>query len=72
MLGMGTATAAVMFGFRYTNGFKGYKTMNDQGIDEVAEKEAIKKNYRRPIWETIEQLGEGRGKFGVFSATQQN
>ena len=63
MLGAGSATAIVMFGFRYTNGITGYKTLNDAGLDEVEEKEAYKRTYRRPLSETIEQLGEGRGKF---------
>ncbi|KAF2800789.1 hypothetical protein K505DRAFT_320176 [Melanomma pulvis-pyrius CBS 109.77] len=60
MLGMGTCTAAAMFGFRYTNGFTGYKNKNSE-VDEVEAREAVKKLYRQPLQETIEQLGEGRG-----------
>ncbi|KAF2707430.1 hypothetical protein K504DRAFT_535929 [Pleomassaria siparia CBS 279.74] len=60
MLGMGTCTAAVMFGFRFTGGITSKKADN-QDVDEVEEKEARKKAYRRPIQETIDQLGEGRG-----------
>jgi len=47
--------------FDYTGGkFSGYT--KDPLVDEYEQKEDIRKNRRRPIQETLEQLGEGRGK----------
>ena len=40
----------------------GYK--RDPDVDEVARKEFLRRNRRRPIEETIEALGEGRGIYG--------
>jgi hypothetical protein len=60
MLGAGATTAVVMSAFRYTNGFKG-TTSAETDEEEVERRENAKKFRRRPISETIEQLGEGRG-----------
>ena len=47
--------------FDYTGGkFSGYD--KDPNVDEYERKENLRKNRRRPIQETLEQLGEGRGK----------
>lgn len=46
--------------FTYTGGtFSGY----DKGpsVDEFDRKEQLRKNRRRPIQETLDELGEGRG-----------
>ncbi|KAF2868908.1 hypothetical protein BDV95DRAFT_577908 [Massariosphaeria phaeospora] len=59
-LGAGVGFAVVMSAFRYTNGISGYRYM-DADEDEVERKEALKKLRRRPLQETIEELGEGRG-----------
>jgi hypothetical protein len=46
--------------YDYTGGkLTGYD--KDPSIDEVARKEALRKDRRRPIEETIAELGEGRG-----------
>jgi hypothetical protein len=34
----------------------------DPNRDLLEEREALRKNYRRPVEETIAELGEGRGK----------
>ena len=60
MLGGGASFATVMAAFAYTSGLTGYKSGSPE--DEVERKEAYKKTYRRPLQETIDELGEGRGK----------
>ncbi|EAT80533.1 hypothetical protein HBI56_190690 [Parastagonospora nodorum] len=59
MLGAGAATSVAMTAFRYTNGWRGATAETDE--EEVERREAAKKLRRRPLSETIEQLGEGRG-----------
>lgn len=61
MLGAGASVATVMAAYAYSSGLRGYK--QDEEEDEVERKEALKKLRRRPIQETIDQLGEGRGVF---------
>jgi len=61
MLGAGVAFGTVMSAFRYTNGLTGYR-ISDNDDDDVERKEAIRKMRRRPLLETVEQLGEGRGR----------
>ncbi|KAF2657808.1 hypothetical protein K491DRAFT_311657 [Lophiostoma macrostomum CBS 122681] len=62
MFGGGVITATVLSTFVYTKGWKGYKEETFE--DEVEKKEAYKKTYRRPLQETIDELGEGRGIYG--------
>jgi hypothetical protein len=50
-----------MTAFRYTNGMRG-DAYNNENDDDVERREALKKIRRRPLSETLEQLGEGRGK----------
>ena len=38
----------------------GYK--KDSEVDEFERKDALRKNRRRPIEQTISEIGEGRGK----------
>jgi len=46
--------------FDYTGGaLTGYK--RDPEVDEFERKQALRKNRRRPIEETISEIGEGRG-----------
>jgi hypothetical protein len=48
--------------FDYTGGkLTGYE--KDPTVDEVDRKEFLRKNRRRSIWETITELGEGRGLY---------
>ncbi|KAF2838590.1 hypothetical protein M501DRAFT_1004358 [Patellaria atrata CBS 101060] len=60
VLGYGTALAVILGVFDYTgNSITGYT--RDSTVDEVSRKEFLRKNRRRPIEETISELGEGRG-----------
>ncbi|MCJ1246542.1 hypothetical protein MMC30_003750 [Trapelia coarctata] len=63
VLGYGAALAVLLGTFDYTGGvLTGYE--KDPSIDEYERKEYLRKNRRRPIQETIEELGEGRGIYG--------
>ena len=64
MLGAGAAFSTVLTAFRYTNGIRGVGDIRSQVDDdgEVERREELKKVRRRPLSETLEQLGEGRGK----------
>lgn len=60
VLGFGAGLAVLQGVFDYTGGqFSGYD--KDPQIDEYARKEQLRANKRRPIQETLDQLGEGRG-----------
>ena len=67
------ATAAVLLGvFNYTGGsLAGFR--EDQKEDDFDRKEFLRKNRRRPIDETIDELGERRGMFqgGLFVARRR-
>ena len=57
--------------FDYTGGkFSGYE--KDPNVDEYERKENLRKNRRRPIQETLEQLGEGRGTLPVVTTALTN
>lgn len=60
VLGFGALSAVILSAFNYTGGsLKGFK--KDTEIDDFERKEALRLNRRRPVEETISQLGEGRG-----------
>lgn len=60
VFGFGTLCAVVLGAYDYTGGaLTGYK--KDPEMDEFERKEQLRKNRRRPIEETISELGEGRG-----------
>lgn len=60
VLGYGTLFSVVLSAFEYTGGsLWGHK--KDSDVDEFERKEKLRKNKRRPIQETIDELGEGRG-----------
>ncbi|KAJ4348500.1 uncharacterized protein N0V89_009876 [Didymosphaeria variabile] len=63
VLGAGATFGVATAAFRYTNGLNGYAIKEDDE-DEVARKEEMRKMRRRPLQETLEQLGEGRGIYG--------
>jgi hypothetical protein len=66
VLGFGALTAIVLGAYDYTGGsLTGYT--KDPEIDEFERKEALRKNRRRPIEETINELGEGRGRLSFLS-----
>ena len=61
ILGYGAGLAVLLSAFDYTGGvLSGYA--KDPEVDEYERKQELRKNRRRPIQETLEQLGEGRGK----------
>ncbi|KAG0647313.1 NADH-ubiquinone oxidoreductase kDa subunit [Hyphodiscus hymeniophilus] len=63
VFGFGALTAVVLGAYDYTGGsLTGYK--KDPEMDEFERKEHLRKNRRRPIEETINELGEGRGIYG--------
>lgn len=60
VLGYGTLAAVLLGAFDYTGGsLKGWN--RDENVDEFDRKEFLRKNRRRPIEETISDVGEGRG-----------
>lgn len=60
-MGYGTALAVILGAFTYTGGkLTGYR--RDPTVDEVSRKEYLRKNRRRSIEQTVNELGEGRGK----------
>ena len=60
VLGFGAGLAVVQGVFDYTGGkFTGFD--KDPQIDDYARKEQLRNDKRRPIQETLDQLGEGRG-----------
>ena len=61
VLGWGAGLAVVQGVFYYTGGkFSGYD--KDPNVDEYERKLALRTNRRRPIQETLDELGEGRGE----------
>lgn len=60
MLAGGAATALTLGVFDLAGGaINGYK--QPQEIDEFEYKQKLRANKRRPIQETIDEIGEGRG-----------
>lgn len=61
VLGFGALTAVVLGAYDYTGGaLTGFK--KDPEMDEFERKQILRKtNRRRPIEQTISELGEGRG-----------
>lgn len=61
VLGYGAALAVILGTYDYTGGaLTGYD--KDPNVDEYLRKQELRKNRRRPIQETLEELGEGRGR----------
>ncbi|KAF2827246.1 hypothetical protein CC86DRAFT_466051 [Ophiobolus disseminans] len=60
MLGAGVAFSTVLTAFRFTGGWLGHGSA-ETDEEEVERREKAKKARRRPISETIQELGEGRG-----------
>lgn len=61
VVGLGALMAVASSAFQYTGGkLSGYD--RDPNVDEYERKEAMRANRRRPITETISELGEGRGE----------
>ena len=61
VLGYGAGLAVLLGTYDYTGGvLSGYD--KDPNVDEYLRKEQLRKNRRRPIQETLDELGEGRGR----------
>ncbi len=61
VIGYGSFIAVVLAAFDYTGGkLRGYD--RDPDVDEYERKEHLRKNRRRPLEETIAEIGEGRGE----------
>lgn len=68
VLGYGAFLAVVLGTFDYTGGaLSGIG--RDPDVDEYERKQALRKNRRRPIQETIDELGEGRGELLILFCT---
>ncbi|KAK1766450.1 Tim17/Tim22/Tim23/Pmp24 family-domain-containing protein [Phialemonium atrogriseum] len=59
MLGWGALTATVLAVYEYTGGALSGST-RDKEVDEFERKEYLRRNRRRPLEETIADVGEGR------------
>ena len=57
VFGFGAGMAVLLSAANYTGGLKGNK---DKEADEFSRKEAMRMNRRRPIEETLAEVGEGR------------
>lgn len=57
VFGFGGGLAVLLSAANYTGGLKGNK---DKEADEFSRKEAMRMNRRRPIEETLAEVGEGR------------
>lgn len=64
MLGGAAVFGTGMAAFRYTAGLRGTAS-GEVDEEEIERREAMKKLRRRPLSETLEQLGEGRGKLNT-------
>lgn len=64
VLGYGVGLAVVLGAFDFTGGAL-HNAHYDPTVDQVEAKEALRKTRRKPLAETIAELGEGRGKFNV-------
>ncbi|KAL8988082.1 MAG: hypothetical protein Q9177_002787 [Variospora cf. flavescens] len=63
VIGYGAALATLQGVFEYTGGkLNGYEA--DSSVDQYERKEQLRRNRRRPIEETLQELGEGRGIYG--------
>ncbi|KAL1875336.1 hypothetical protein VTK73DRAFT_10120 [Phialemonium thermophilum] len=61
VLGWGAVTATVLAIYEYSAaGLKRVKDQTELGMDEFERKEYLRKNRRRPIEETLAEVGEGR------------
>lgn len=61
VLGFGAGLALIQGVFAYGGGgLEGYQ--KDPNVDEYERKERLRKERRRPIDETLRELGEGRGR----------
>jgi hypothetical protein len=71
VLGCGALVSVTMAVFDFAGGtLRG--PAEDPTVDEFDRKEALRKNRRRPMSETIAQIGEGRGEICQQSLATSN
>lgn len=70
IVGYGTFTAIAMTAWEYTGGLRG-KRPEIEGMDEFDRRENLRKNRRRPIEETLANVGEGRGECFQLARMEQ-
>lgn len=63
ILGYGALTSLTLTVFEFTGGSLKGKKPEIEGMDEFERKEFLRQSRRRPVEETVELLGEGRGKY---------
>ena len=63
VVGNGMALAAIMAAINYT-GHSLFQEASDLDADMYPTKEELRKRFRRPVNEVINELGEGRGELG--------
>lgn len=61
IMGYGAITSILLATFDYTGGSLRGKRPEIEGMDEFERKEHLRRNRRRPIEETLANVGEGRG-----------
>ena len=67
VLGYGSLAAVLLGAFDFTGGrLSGWNRNPEQ--DEFERKQYMRQNRRRPIEETIAEVGEGRGTGSIISA----
>jgi hypothetical protein len=62
VLGYGAFTSIVLATFEYTGASIKGKKPEIEGMDEFERKQYLRTNRRRPVEETIADIGEGRGR----------
>lgn len=62
ILGYGALTSVLLAAFEYTGGSLKGKKPEIEGMDEFERKQHLRTNRRRPLEETLAEVGEGRGK----------
>ena len=60
VLGNGMLLGVILAGVQYTGGYP-FNTQHDPDEDKFIEKEELRKRFRRPVNEMINEIGEGRG-----------
>ena len=61
MIGIGALSAVATSLLTYTGGE--LRSKRDPERDIVAEREALRKDYRSPVEQTLSEVGEGRGTY---------
>lgn len=71
VLGTGAVMAILLTAFDYTGGTIHGRNTHKSDLEEYERKEFMRKNRRRPIEETIADVGEARGMDVPFSRSHR-